>query len=210
MSMTHKKTDMFIRIKKTIHSYLASAFNEKIKAYVSSLLFLVYFFTLYTHATQNIHKNDLKAAYLYKIIKFIEWPENAFSAPDSTFNLCVIGENPFETYFYGLMDQKIQGHTLHIEHRSTYEKLTECHMLYIAIAEKPIVIKLIKQLQYLPILTISDSPNFVKNQGMIGFIVQKNRIGFEINLNAALSSHISIRAELLEVAYKVITSQEGS
>ena len=210
MSMIHKITDIFVRIKKIRFSDLTSVCHYKIKAYSAHLLFLICFFIPYTCAAQNINKNDLKAAYLYKIIKFIEWPQNAFSEPNSTFKLCVVGENPFGTYFYGLMDQKIQGHTLHIEHRSTYEKLTECHMLYIAITEKPVIIKLIKQLQYLPILTISDSPNFVKNQGMIGFIVQQNRIGFEINLNAALSSHITIRAELLEVAHKVITSPEGS
>ena len=209
MNMTLKKTSIFIHVKKIIYSYFLIVFNYKTATQFLFLLFLICLFMPYIHAESNINKNELKSAYLYKIIKFIEWPESAFSAPNSTFNLCVIGENPFKAYFYGLTDQKIQGHTLHIEHRNNYEKLTECHMLYMALAEESEVMILINKLQNLPILTLSDSPNFAKNQGMIGFITQKNRIGFEINLTAALSSHISIRAELLEVAHKVITSQEG-
>ena len=209
MNMIYKTIGIFIQAKKTIFSYFTIILNYK-KTTCSLFLFLIIlFFTPYIHAISNIHKNDLKAAYLYKIIKFIEWPKNAFSTSNSTFNLCVVGENIFGDYFYGLIDQQIQNHTLHIEYLDNYEKITDCHMLYIAIAQEHDVTILIKQLQNLPILTISDSPNFAKNQGMIGFIVQKNRIGLEINLNAAHSSHISIRAELLEVAHKVITSPEG-
>lgn len=206
--MTHKKNNVFIFVKKTICPFFTSAYCNKTRAYSLPLLFLICFLASHLHANSTINKNDLKAAYLYKIIKFIEWPDNAFSTPSSTFNLCVVGENPFEEYFYGLANQKVQGHTLYIEYQENDENITECHMLYIAIAEKNSVITLIKKIQKLPILTVSDSPSFAKNQGMIGFIANKNRIGFEINLSAVLSSNISIRAELLEVAYKVITSQE--
>lgn len=203
----YKKYSTSTFVKKTFYLYFTSVLCNKIRVYKLPVLCVMFFIASHSHANPVINKNDLKAAYLYKIIKFIEWPENAFITPNSTFNLCVVGENPFEEYFYGLSNQRVQGHKLYIEHKHN-NKITECHMLYITMAEKNNVLTIINKTQELPILTVSDSPDFAKNQGMIGFITNKNRLGFEINLSAVLSSNISIRAELLEVAYKVITSQE--
>src|SRR5687767_3666862 len=38
---------------------------------------------------------ELKAAFLYNFTQFVQWPESAFSAPDTPFQLCLVGEDPF-------------------------------------------------------------------------------------------------------------------
>ena len=38
---------------------------------------------------------DVKAAYLYKFTKFVEWPEAAFASAEAPFVIGVIGRDPF-------------------------------------------------------------------------------------------------------------------
>jgi len=37
----------------------------------------------------------VKATYLYKLAPFVDWPPASFPAPDSPFDLCIVGDDPF-------------------------------------------------------------------------------------------------------------------
>ena len=43
---------------------------------------------------QSSGEYDVKAAYLYNFAKFVEWPPEAFPAPDAPFAICVLGQDP--------------------------------------------------------------------------------------------------------------------
>jgi hypothetical protein len=54
-----------------------------------------------------------------------------------------------------------------------------------------------------PILTVSDIPGFLKQGGMIEFVLDANRVRFEINLAAARAAGLNLSSELLRVATAV-------
>jgi hypothetical protein len=62
----------------------------------------------------------------------------------------------------------------------------------------------IPQIEQLPILTVSDQPDFIEQGGMIGLVLNGNRLGFDVNLTRAHQHSVHISAELLKLAQKVI------
>jgi hypothetical protein len=61
----------------------------------------------------------------------------------------------------------------------------------------------LEQLGNASVLTVSTSPDFLEEGGMIQFVVQQNRVRFAVNLDAATRAHIQLSSELLKVAVSV-------
>src|SRR5438128_11210121 len=57
---------------------------------------------------QALSEYKVKAAFLYNFAKFVEWPQDAFRAPDDPFTICVLGENPFGN----ALAEAVKGNTL--------------------------------------------------------------------------------------------------
>ncbi len=55
-----------------------------------------------------------------------------------------------------------------------------------------------------PVLTVGETEQFVKENGMIGFCLEDNKIRFEINLESAERAKLKISARLLALAKAVI------
>ena len=52
-------------------------------------------------------------------------------------------------------------------------------------------------------LTVGDSPDFLRNGGVIAFAVENRRVRFDINLKGAESAGLKISSKLLNVARSV-------
>jgi len=59
------------------------------------------------------------------------------------------------------------------------------------------------------ILTVSDIPQFSKLGGMIQFVLDGNKIRFEVNLTAAENAGLTLSSELLKVATAVRKTPES-
>ena len=55
----------------------------------------------------------------------------------------------------------------------------------------------------MPILTISDEPDFVSRGGIIGLVTEGRRIRFDINLGTAREAQLQISSRLLQLARRV-------
>lgn len=172
------------------------------------LLFLLIALPSSSFSTPLAAEYDLKAAYLYKMIKFIDWPTEAFDREDSPLRICIVGPDPFSASFYELHGKIVKGRPLTILRFNHGDHVAHCHILYISIRDKRRVSQLIKKISGLPIVTVSDNSKFVKQQGMIGFINKSQHMLIEINLEVAQAAQIVFRAQLLEVAHRVIRSRE--
>jgi hypothetical protein len=54
------------------------------------------------------------------------------------------------------------------------------------------------------VLTVGETSNMLESGGAINFIVEENKVRFEINLTAARDEKLTIRSQLLRLATKVI------
>ena len=142
---------------------------------------------------------QLKAAYLLNFARFIYWPEKTIESSEY-FNICVVGENPFADSLNKLSDKKIKNKQIKISYADTFNKETNCRILYISDSRKRNFKEILKLTESDVILTVSDIDGFVRAGGMIEFVRVRNKIKFEINVSQSNKSNIKYRSQLLEVA----------
>lgn len=143
----------------------------------------------------------VKAGFIYNFSKFIEWP--ARTAESSSYNLCVMGDDKREDSLDVLVGKMVGNKPLTLTRNVKPANLKDCHMLFV-IQDKDVHLQaLLADIAALPIVTVSDSPDFILKGGMIGLIRDGNRVGFEVNLKPANAVGIRMSAQLLKLAKSV-------
>jgi hypothetical protein len=146
---------------------------------------------------------QVKAAYLYNFGKFISWREEASSGENSLF-VCVLGQDPFgKTLDEVLTGASWDGKGVTAKRIRRIEDASECRVLFISSSEGEQMKNILAVAGKLPILTVSDAPEFARRGGAIGFVLSDNRVRFEVNLNAAHRAGLSLSSQLLKVAVRV-------
>lgn len=145
----------------------------------------------------------VKVAFLYNFFKFIEWPETAGS--QTHYTLCLSSHNDFGDNLLMLAGKTVNGKPLEILVNISARDSKSCHMLFIDPADYPG--DYARELRGLPIVTVSDKAGFINQGGMIGLLQDGNRLGFEINLDAANAGNTRISAQLLKLAKNILTGK---
>lgn len=152
---------------------------------------------------------EVKAVYLEKFTRFIDWPENsALSDTAQPFVLGVLGENPFDHILDEVYkNNKIKNRKVEVKYFSDPALITECNLLYISASEKDNLLSILSRINEKPILTVSDSKGFSKKGVHINLYGTKNRFYYEINESSLVKSGFSVWAQLLSSA-KIVNPVE--
>ena len=146
-------------------------------------------------------EEQVKAVFIFNFTKFIDWPSDAFISTDSPFIIGVVGKQSISSYLQeAIAGEYAAGRTILIKHYSSPKDVRNCHILYIGSEDPDKVKAIIASTQNHSILTVGDSPNFLRWGGMVRFFTEKGKIRLEINSDAARSSGIRISSKLLSVA----------
>jgi YfiR/HmsC-like len=147
---------------------------------------------------------QVKAAYLYNFGRFVEWPVKSATAPNNSFTICVLGEDPFgQALDVTLAGETIGNQKVTARRISSPQESADCQILFISSSEAKRLNKIIEALDKNAVLTVSDIPQFSQRQGMIQFVLEENRIRFEVNLAATQRAGLTLSSELLKVATAV-------
>ncbi|MGH9750575.1 MAG: YfiR family protein [Candidatus Polarisedimenticolia bacterium] len=144
---------------------------------------------------------EVKAAYLYYLATFIEWPEGVFASADEPFSVCVLGEDPFGP----VLDAILTGKTVHAR-RLAVRRLASlpaegrCHLLFISTSEQKRLPRILDGLQDAGVLTVGEMRRFVERGGHVVLRLEERRVRFSINLQAAQRAGLRISAQLLKLA----------
>ncbi len=132
---------------------------------------------------------DIKAAFLYNFIKFVEWPPKAFANDNSPIVVAILGDDPFgKTLDKIVSDKTVEGRKIVIKRYKKLSELENCHVLFVCISEKRQIEKILEKVKDWNSLTVGDMEKFTQYGGIINFTVDSNRVGFEINLEAGSQS----------------------
>ena len=155
---------------------------------------------------QSATEYQVKAAFLFNFAKFVEWPAEAFPGPDAPLQICVWGTDPFGRDFEQLVaDKAVNGHRIEVVHPEGIPQARACHILFATSPQKQHVQQILQGLKGASVLTVGDTEGFAQMGGMIGFILDNNRVRFEINQKAAEQARLKLSARLLTVAKTVLT-----
>ncbi len=153
---------------------------------------------------QKPSEYQVEAAYLYNFGRFVEWPAPGTGVGSDPFTICVLGEDPFgPTLDAVLAGEKIGNRSVAAKRISSPRESAGCQILFISSSEANRLNKIIEALDKTAVLTVSDIPEFSQRHGMIQFVLEQNRIRFEVNLTAAQRAGLMLSSELLKVATTV-------
>lgn len=159
------------------------------------------FFIINSSICSAKSETEIKAVYLYNFIKFVSWPN---LPQDAHYKLCLLGNDALNEQLEQLDQRNIKGRLLSVETISSFHQSSGCNILFVGQSEKKFVSEIISATQQTPTLTISNIDDFTDLGGIIGFIKLGNVIRFDINLNKAQQTRLSISSKLLELANQVV------
>jgi hypothetical protein len=144
---------------------------------------------------------QVKAAFLYNFAKFVDWPPSSFPNASTPLRICVLGQDPFGQELRDIAHGKtVNGRRLEVSNVTDLQQARSCHILFIASSEKRQIKRLLESLRGADVLTVGDTKGFAEQGGMINFVVEDNRVQFEVSRKAAEQAGLKISSKLLSVA----------
>lgn len=152
---------------------------------------------------------QLKAAFLFNFVQFVDWPANAFASSTDSLIIGVLGDDPFDGELDALVrNEHVDGRELQVKRYSRVEDVGPCHMLFISASASVSLHDILEKLHGRPILTVGDSEKFLDAGGMIRFVTQENHIRLQINLQAANDAQLRLSSKLLRRA-QIVAASDG-
>ena len=153
------------------------------------------------HAQASLLREyQIKAAFLYNFIKFIDWPPDALPETSDTIAICVFSNDPFREALDSIKDKVVRGRRLVIQRIQQGKELGSCQVLVLGPSAEKRVPQVMQSLQGSSVLTVGDTERFVQSGGIINFLVEQNKVRFEINLNSAERARLKVSSQLLSLA----------
>lgn len=147
---------------------------------------------------------QVQAAYLYNFGRFVEWPATAAWTKGSAFTICVFGQDPFGPILLTtIAGGSIGGKAVVTKRISDPAQAAACQILFISSSEEARLGAILEALNKAAVVTVSDMPQFMARGGMIQFVLEGNKVRFEVDLAAARSAGLTLSSELLKVAAAV-------
>jgi hypothetical protein len=156
------------------------------------------------HAQQSSPtENQVKSAYLYNFGKFVEWPARSMTGGEF-FTFCVLGDDSFSsTLETTIAGEGINGKKVLVKRIAKPQDAVDCRILFISSSEQSRLKEILAAVDDTSVLTVSDMPQFTRRGGMIQFVVEANRVRFEVNLTSAERAGLTLSSQLLKVAIDV-------
>jgi hypothetical protein len=163
---------------------------------------LAFTMQLSLHAASEPLEYQVKAAFLLNFTKFVEWPPSAFDAADSPIAICVLGSDPFGRSLDQIVaEEVVDGRRVVVRRIKRTPQARLCQALFVSMPGK----ELLSILSGVGpgVLTIGEGESFVRDGGMIAFVVENHRVRFGINETAAETAGLKLSSKLLSVARSV-------
>ncbi len=179
------------------------------KRYIVFMLltcFLITLAGLKNSSAQNFTENEIKAAYIIKLSKFIRWPDNYLKG--NIIILGIYGNDPFENILHKIIDlNPNQSENWLIEHYTSVQEIKDCNILYLNTENQEDINAILHLLSNKPIVTIGNNiPYFCERGGILNFIDKSGTANkFQMNNLSAKNKKIIIDSRLLAIA-KLINS----
>lgn len=176
-------------------------------------------------APEENREYQIKAAFLYNFVKFTNWPGEQAADSDEPnaidgnepMTIGIIGKDPFGDAFEPIKDKRIKGRKILLKRfkeleesgpsKEQLEALRKCYLLFVCRSQKEQLKEIIDSVKDCPVLTVGDMGDFLESGGMINFIIEENKIRFEINLIAARRAGLRISSKLLGLARRVLREE---
>lgn len=148
---------------------------------------------------QPVPEYKLKAAFVYNFVLFTDWP--AANAGDAApLNVCVNADSLLRPALGEFNERVVKGRRMQIRTWSDAESTRQCHVLVLDPVDRERWATVRKSLAGAAVLTVADDAEIGRNGAIITLYLENNRIGFDIDINAARQARLTLSSKLLRLA----------
>lgn len=150
---------------------------------------------------QSVSEYQMKAAYVYNLSKFVEWPPDAFKTASDPITICVLGQSPIlQTLNEAVNGETIEDRKLIVRQVSDVSQARNCQLLFVGSSDRKYLQSALRELKAAGILTVGETASFTAEGGVVNFRLEGNKVRIEINLDAAERQRLRINPKLLSLA----------
>jgi len=161
-------------------------------------------------AQDSAGEYELKAAMLYNLTRFVEWPAAAYADAQAPTVLCILGRDPFGDSLTSIASSQTGGgRPVQIRRIANNKEIKGCHVAYISSSERKNIAQILAILKGTSVLTVGEMGQFAARGGMIQFSLEEKQVRFEVNLEAASEANLKISSRLLVLARVVKDPNKG-
>jgi hypothetical protein len=151
-----------------------------------------------------VKEYELKAAYLYNFTKFTSWPAMSFATESAPLVIGVLGNENFAKALSTVVKgQAVNGHAVEVRALMPSQALQGLHVLYVDVSVEGQLAMMGAALASPGMLTVGESEQFAAWGGAIRFVVDGDRLEFDINLPAAQRAGLGLSSQLLMLARSI-------
>jgi len=145
----------------------------------------------------SVDEYSLKAAFLYNLAKFMDWPPNKFENDDSPIIIGVEGPEALEKFTVVVNGKIIARRKVVVRPIRSDAEIKDCQILFITRSQDDPTMELRNLAEKLAILTVGESDKFLDSGGMIRFYLEADNLRLEINNDSIHHAGLSIKANAL-------------
>jgi hypothetical protein len=146
----------------------------------------------------------IKAVFLFNLGSFVTWPPTVFEDSEESFNICILGRDPFGEILEMVVAEKtITDHPVAIRRLDTVSQITDCQELFVSNSEQANLPAIFEATYGKPILIVGDMPDFILNGGMLQFYPRDDKIRLMLDPQAFEEAGLKPSANLMRIAQLV-------
>jgi len=146
-------------------------------------------------------EQEVKAALIFNITRFVEWPVGTFRSPDAPLVVALLGQDEVSAVLEQMLLHKtVDGHPVEVRRVSVAGDAASCQVVYVATSEERRIGAILKALHGTPTLTVAEINPFAELGGHVELALEDRRIRVLVNPVSARASHLKISAKLLSLA----------
>ena len=162
-------------------------------------------FAAHAQAPGGGAETQIKAAFLFKFLGFVEWPPQAFSRPDAPLVIGVLGANPLADELAQVVaTRQSSGRPEAVRRLKPGDATADLHVLFVARSEASRLPALVAAAREHPMLIVTEADDAMPAGSAINFVIVEDKVRFDVALLAAEKANLRISARLLTVARKVL------
>lgn len=141
----------------------------------------------------------VKAAYIYNILRFVDWEEPSPLSKTESLNICLKQDNRFQQHLTPISKKSIKGKQIQLKIINRLEDSEGCHLIFIDNNDSTDIARVIQELKHSDTILLGNNIDFVSRGGLFGFHIIDNKVRLAANRKTLEQSRLKISSLLIEV-----------
>lgn len=144
--------------------------------------------------------------YIVHFAYHVQWPIEVFTGTDAPFRICAMGADSLYTPLAERMkNQRVNGRRAEVEIVSAGDRLRvrRCQIVVLGAMERSALAETLVDLEFFPVLTVSDAERFAASGGMVEFAGSGDRMALQLNKTELERAELKMGTSLFRLSQEL-------